>query len=57
MNPWKIEMIVSRYNENREPFLYALRIYDSYGKIAFGLTDISKEVAIKYIAEYCSVTL
>lgn len=57
MNPWKIEMTVSRYNENREPFLYALRVYDSYGKITFGLTDISKEAAIKYIAECCSVTL
>lgn len=57
MNPYKIEMLVSQYNKDREPSLYVLRIYDGYGRIVFGLSDISKETAVKHIADYCDVIL
>lgn len=56
MSPYKIEMFVSGYTKDKEP-LYKVRIYDRDGKLMANTNDISKERAIKAIADYCCVTL
>ena len=56
MSPYKIEMFVNSYTEDKEP-LYKVRIYDKYGKQIASTNDIPKERAIKAIANYCCVEL
>ena len=56
MSLYKIEMFVNSYTEDKEP-LYKVRIYDKDGKQIASTNDISKESAIKAIANYCCITL
>jgi hypothetical protein len=56
MSPYKIEMIVNSYTEDKEP-LYKVIIYDKNNIVRLYSTDIPKEKAVQYIAEYCCVTL
>ena len=56
MSPYEIEMFVCRYNEYNEP-LYMVRIYSRNGKIIASGSDMSKEEAVRAIANYCCVVL
>ena len=56
MNPYKIEMYVNSYTEDKEP-LYNVRIYARNGKLIAYTNDITKEKAVKAIATYCCVIL
>lgn len=56
MSPYKIEMIVDSYTEDKEP-LYKVRVYDKDGNIVLISNDNSKERAVKIIAQYCCVVL
>lgn len=56
MSPYKIEMFVNSYTEDKEP-LYRVRFYDKDGKLIASTNDITKERALKAIANYCCVTL
>lgn len=56
MSPYKIEMYVNSYTEDKEP-LYKVRIYDRDGKLIANTNDVTKEKAIKSIANYCCVIL
>ena len=51
MSPYKIEMCVVDYTENKEP-LYKVRIYDKNGNIILSSNKVSKETAVKNIADY-----
>ena len=55
MSPYKIEMYVVDYSEDKEP-LYKVRVYDKNGNIILSSNKVSKETAVKNIAEYCCVT-
>lgn len=56
MSPYKIEMYVNSYADDKEP-LYKVKIYDRDEKLIGSTNDISKEKAIRVIANYCCVTL
>lgn len=56
MSPYKIEMFVNSYTEDKEP-LYKVRIYDKDGKQIASTNDIPKERAIKAIANYCCISI
>lgn len=56
MSPYKIEMFVNSYTEYKEP-LYKVRIYDRDGKLIASTNDITKEGAVKAIANYCCISL
>lgn len=56
MSPYKIEMYVNSYAEDKEP-LYKVKIYDRDSKLIASTNDIPKEKAVKAIANYCCVTL
>ena len=56
MNPYKIEMCVVDYTKDKEP-LYKVRVYDKNGNIILSSNKVTKETAVKNIAEYCCVTL
>ena len=56
MSPYKIEMYVVDYSEDKEP-LYKVRVYDKNSNIILSSNKVSKETAVKNIAEYCCVTL
>ena len=56
MSPYKIEMYVVDYSEDKEP-LYKVRVYDKNGNIILSSNKVSKETAVKNITEYCCVTL
>ena len=56
MSPYKIEMYVNSYAEDKEP-LYKVMIYDRNGKLIASSNDMPKEKAIKSIAHYCCVIL
>ena len=56
MSPYKIEMFVNDYTEDKEP-LYQVKVYDKDGKIILSSNNVIKEKAVKYIAEYCCVAL
>lgn len=55
MSPYKIEMYVNSYTEDKEP-LYKVKIYDKNGKLIISSNVMSKEMAIKAIAMYCGVS-
>ena len=54
MSPYKIEMFVNSYTEDKEP-LYKVRVYDESGSIMLISNDMPKERAVQCIAEYCCV--
>lgn len=56
MSPYKIEMYVVDYTEDKEP-LYKVRVYDKNGNIMLSSNKISKETAVKNIADYCCVSI
>lgn len=56
MSPYKIEMFVNSYTEDKEP-LYKVRVYDKNGNIILSSNVMPKETAVKRIAEYCCVAL
>ena len=56
MSPYKIEMTFACYGEGNEP-LYVVRIFDRDGKQIASTNKITKERAIKSIANYCCVTI
>lgn len=56
MSPYKIEMFVNGYTEDKEP-LYKVNICDRYGKIIASTGSIPKEKAVKAIAKYCCVNI
>lgn len=55
MSPYKIEMTFTCYGEDKEP-LYTVIIFDRDGKQIASTNKISKERAVKAIANYCCVT-
>lgn len=56
MSPYKVEMRVNSYSEEKEP-LYIVLVYDRDGNLILKSDDMTKEKAIKAIANYCCVTL
>lgn len=54
MSPYKIEMYVNSYTEDKEP-LYKVKIYDRDGKLIGSTNDIPKEKAIRAIMNYCCI--
>ena len=56
MSPYKIEMYVNSYADDKEP-LYKVKVYDINGKLIKSTNDITKEKAVRAIADYCCVTL
>lgn len=55
MSPYKIEMCLVDYTEDKRP-LYKVRVYDKNGNVILSSNKISKETAIKNIADYCCVS-
>ena len=56
MSPYKIEMYVNGYTEDKEP-LYQVKVYDKDGNTILNSDDMTKEKAVKSIVDYCCVTL
>ena len=56
MSPYKIDMCVVDYSEDKEP-LYKISVYDRNGNVILSSNKLSKETAVKNIAAYCCVTL
>lgn len=57
MSPYKIDMCVVGYSEDKEP-LYKISVYDKNGNVILRSSHkLSKEMAVKNIADYCCVTL
>ena len=52
MSPYKIEMCMVGYTEDKEP-LYKVRVYDENGNVILSSNDIPKERAVRCIMEYC----
>lgn len=56
MNPYKIEMCFVGYTKDKEP-LYKVRVYDKNGNVMLSSNKVSKETAVKNIADYCCVSV
>ena len=56
MSPYRIEMFVSSYTKDKMP-LYTVKVYSKDGKIIEIVGCMSKETAVRHIAEYCCVEL
>lgn len=56
MSPYKIDMCVVDYTEDKEP-LYMVKVYDKNGKVMLSSNKVSKETAVKNIADYCCVNI
>lgn len=56
MNPYKIEMCVVDYTKDKEP-LYKVKVYDKNGNVMLSSNKVSKETAVKNIADYCCVSI
>ena len=56
MSPYKIEMCVVDYTEDKEP-LYMVKVYDKNSNVMLSSNKVSKETAVKNIAEYCCVSI
>ena len=56
MSPYKIEMCAVDYTEDKEP-LYKVRVYDKNGDVMLSSNKVSKETAVKNIAEDCCVNI
>ena len=56
MSPYKIEMCVVDYTEDKEP-LYKVRVYDKNGNVMLSSNKVPKEIAVKNIADYCCVSI
>lgn len=56
MSPYKIEMCVVDYAEDKEP-LYKVRVYDKNGNVILISNKVSKETAVKNIADYCCISI
>ena len=50
MSPYKIEMYVVDYSEDKEP-LYNVRVYDKNDNIILSSNKVSKETAVKKILQ------
>lgn len=55
MSPYRIEMYVNSYTEDKEP-LYNLIIYTRDDDVMEKINNMPKEHCIKYLALYCGVT-
>ena len=56
MSPYKIEMCVVDYTEDKEP-LYKVRVYDKNGNVMLSSNKVPKEKEEKNIADYCCVSI
>ena len=56
MSPYRIEMFVSSYTKDKMP-LYTVKVYSKDGKVIEIAGCMSKETAVRHIAEYCCVEL
>lgn len=56
MSPYKIEMCFVGYTEDKEP-LYKVIVYDKNGNVTLSSNKVSKETAVKNIANYCCVSI
>lgn len=56
MSPYKIEMFVSSYTKDKEP-LYKIRVYDKNNKVILTSDSMTKEQAVKAIANYCCISI
>ena len=52
MSPYKVEMCMVGYTEDKEP-LYKVRVYDENGNVILSSNDIPKERDVRCIVEYC----
>ena len=56
MSPYKIDMCVVDYTKDKEP-LYKVKVYDKNDNIILSSNKVSKETAVKNIADYCCVSI
>lgn len=56
MSPYRMEMTVIRYTEDKTP-MYIVRVYSNKGNTILTSKQMTKEEAVKCIAEYCGVML
>ena len=56
MSPYRMEMTVIRYTEKKEP-VYIVRVYSNKGTTMLTSKEMTKEQAVKCIAEYCGVII
>ena len=56
MSPYKIVMCVVDYTGNKE-LLYKVKVYDKNGNVMLSSNKVSKETAVKNIADYCCVSI
>lgn len=56
MSPYKIEMCFVGYTEDKEP-LYSVIVYDKNGNVILSSSNVSKETAVKCIANYCCINI